>query len=550
VITQADELIAQIQLNQEKQHQNKVDEALSFSICSSKTGHDQSTVELNGQFLHSQLLIDCLLRMKSISTDKNELISLARKESEGNKRELDILQEFEQSYSPDRSLWWYTRNSFLYRVLNKALRVQQIDLLYHFRFFIRDIEQQLKGNKCSSQIHVYRGQLMSNEEIQSLKDSIGEFISFNSFLSTSVDRKQALHFLSASDVSGDLQRVLFEIDADPRIDGVKPFANITSFSYFPREVEVLMMLGSIFRVAHIYLDNQVWIIQMRLCSDNDHDLKPIFDHMKNELAGGGETNLLSFGIVLRNLGKFDAAEKYYYRLLDELPHDHPDRANCYHALGIVAREKGNYDLSLQWHRKSLELKMGTMESDDPSLAHSHNSIGSVYDAKGDYKQALESYEKALMIWKQAFSENHPKVAMCFNNIGGIYQAEKKYTEALKYHQKALEIRQKCLPTGHPDLGDSYNNIASVHGCLGQYDLALKHLNRSLEISKKSLPPQHPDIAMTLENMGNVYENKGELKEALSYFEKAAVIYRVALPSAHPYIINIKELIRRVSSKLE
>jgi hypothetical protein len=40
--------------------------------------------------------------------------------------------------------------------------------------------------------------------------------------------------------------VLFEIEVDPQIVGVKAFVDITPFSYMQDEEEVLMMLGSIF----------------------------------------------------------------------------------------------------------------------------------------------------------------------------------------------------------------------------------------------------------------------------------------------------------------
>ena len=47
--------------------------------------------------------------------------------------------EFEKDYSSDKALWWYTRESFLYKMLIKALRVQNIDLLFLFRFVINQI---------------------------------------------------------------------------------------------------------------------------------------------------------------------------------------------------------------------------------------------------------------------------------------------------------------------------------------------------------------------------------------------------------------------------
>ncbi|CAF4597674.1 unnamed protein product, partial [Rotaria magnacalcarata] len=116
---------------------------------------------------------------------------------------------------------------------------QDIDLLFLFRFFIRDIHKQLQELQCSTPLRVYRGQLVSNDELQTLKASLGQFISMNSFLSTSLDRRLALSFLTSSPVTDDLQRILFEIDLDPTLAGIKPFANITSNSFFADEQEVL-----------------------------------------------------------------------------------------------------------------------------------------------------------------------------------------------------------------------------------------------------------------------------------------------------------------------
>ncbi len=71
-----------------------------------------------------------------------------------------LLYEFENQYSANKALWWYTRESFLYKMLNKALRVQNIEVLFLFRFVIVDIYQQLKENQCQSSVRVYRGQVL------------------------------------------------------------------------------------------------------------------------------------------------------------------------------------------------------------------------------------------------------------------------------------------------------------------------------------------------------------------------------------------------------
>jgi tetratricopeptide (TPR) repeat protein len=475
--------------------------------------------------------------------DKEELIARSRKTYEGNKKELAVVEEFSKTYSRDNVIKWYTRESFVYRMLNKALRVQNIDLLFLFRFFILDLQDELYKYRCLSPVHLYRGQVMSKEEVEILKNSVGNLISINSFLSTTVDRYVALGFLR--DDTNDLEQVLFEITADPRVT-TKPFADITPFSYFKGEKEVLIMVGSVFRIANVTNDGSgVWTIRMTLCSDDDHDLKHIFEHMKNE-HGGGERNLLTFANVLADMGKFDEAEKYYLRSLKHLPGDDPDIARCYHGLGNVTDEKGDYDSSLEWHEKSLAIRMKSLKEDHPHLAPNHISIGCAHFNKGNYEQALISYDKAYEIIKKAFGESHPDIAMCLNNKGCVYERQKDYTKALECHKQALEIRIEYLPKDHPDVGQSHHNTGNIYRALGQYDLALQHYNESLTIKMKSLPSQHRDIALTLENMGNVYKDKKELDEALSYYKRAAAVYRHSLQIPHPSVLQIEEYIRYLS----
>src|ERR1044071_118247 len=104
------------------------------------------------------------------------------------------------------------------------------------------------------------------------------------------------------------------------------------------------MLGSIFCLNQIYHDQsstheRMSIIRMTLCSDHDNDIKQLYDHMKNEYDRE-ETNLLSLGDVMRQMGKFDLAEKYYRRLLSELPSNDPSLSRLYLHLGWVADVKG------------------------------------------------------------------------------------------------------------------------------------------------------------------------------------------------------------------
>ncbi|CAF3311750.1 unnamed protein product, partial [Rotaria sp. Silwood2] len=119
VVVELNELISRI--NDDHKIQKLVEEPLSINIFITGTDAGTSTTGVNGQFVFSQVLIDCLLRLKYTSTDKKELIRFCQQKYEGNSTELSNLREFNQDYSPNQVLWWYTRESFFYKTLNAVL---------------------------------------------------------------------------------------------------------------------------------------------------------------------------------------------------------------------------------------------------------------------------------------------------------------------------------------------------------------------------------------------------------------------------------------------
>jgi len=499
---------------------------------------------LNSRFLYFQVFIDVLLQMDSMSNDIIDLISLCRDQYKGNKFQLNILREFQQTYSSNNAIWWFTRDTIISRLLNKALRIQNIDLIFLFRFFLHDIEQQLKENQCLSPIKVYRYQLMSERELQLLKNSIGQFISINNFLITNMNRNSALSVSKISLTKNTYQPVLFEITANPNLNKIKPFANITSQNYSQSDQnQVLFMLGSIFQLDNIHQDdNNLWIIEITLSSKTNKHLKSIFDNDDDD-----DINLLSFGYMLQKMNKLDETEKYYRRLLDELPDDDERIGCCCLNLGNIAFIKTDYNSSLEWLLKSLDISIRTLQPNDIFLAFIYNSMGHVYNAKHDSTAALESYNNAICMWKQNIDDMHLNIAECMNNIGLIYKQEKHYLLALECFKKTLMILEKYLPPDHFQISKSYCNIAGTYKQLGQYDLALEYYNLSFKILEKYFSTDHTNVAKILGNIGIVYALKGERQKALLYYEKTAEIYRHALPPTHVNNIKIEQLIRNISS---
>ncbi len=90
------------------------------------------------------------------------------------------------------------------------------------------------------------------------------------------------------------------------------------------------------------------------------------------------------------MGKFDVAEKYYRRLLSELPSNDPSLSDFYQRLSMVANARGEYDTSLEWYQKSLKILVRTRPSDHVNIGLRHNGIGEARRNKGVHSRALES----------------------------------------------------------------------------------------------------------------------------------------------------------------
>jgi tetratricopeptide (TPR) repeat protein len=318
----------------------------------------KSTTEINGQFVFFQVLIDCLLRLKSTDMEKDEFISCFEKEYDTNTCELIKISEFKATYSPNKALTWYTRDSFFYKILNAALRKQDTYIILLYRSYISDIHRQLQCIQSKDRVQVYRSQLMSIDELRDLQQYVGQFISMNSFLSTSHKRPVARFYMGDTTHRVDLERVLFEIDADPKAVTTKPFADISMYSCFDIESEVLFMLGSVFRLNSIIReDDEVWIIKMTLCSDNEHDLKQVLTDMKDRNGiRDGETNFHTLGKLLWNMGKLDLAEKYYTRFITEISPNDQLLKTLYAELSDMASQQGEFDKSIQLFTKSREIR--------------------------------------------------------------------------------------------------------------------------------------------------------------------------------------------------
>ncbi|CAF0851699.1 unnamed protein product [Adineta steineri] len=561
-------------------HCNQDAIAVSF-LTINEMASTENLNQLDPTFMYTQLFKEILLDIKYGDNAIKDLATCCHEVFTGNPNELQMINEFERDYDPQKAIWWYTRECFTYKMLNKALRIMDADIIINMGFFLRDVHQQIQqlyeqqvSSYGSEPFIVYRGQGLMKSDFEKLQQTKGGLMSFNNFLSTSKNKKISLKFSEDASSKTDMVGILFLMSIDPCIKST-PFASITELSYFKaQEEEILFSMHTVFRVNAIKQmdnNNQLYEVELQLTSDDDQQLHILTDWIREDTDSTGWNRL---GLLLFKIGQFNKAEELYTVLLEQtsdegkkatyynqlgytkdqkgdyenaiwyheqaleilqknLPSNHHALADSYNNIGLVYTKTGEYSKALSFYENALEIRQKTFPSNHPDLADSYNNIGMVYANMGEYSKALSFYEQGLTIREKTLPSNHPDLATSYNNTGGVYDGMKEYSKALSFYEKALEIQQKTLSSNHPDLANSYNNIGCVHTRMGKYSKALSFYENALEIRQKTFPSNHPDLAASYNNIGSVYDKMGEYSKALSFYEKAIQIFQNTLPSNHP-----------------
>ncbi len=164
----------------------------------------------------------------------------------------------------------------------------------------------------------------------------------------------------------------------------------------------------------------------------------------------------------------------------------------------------------------------------------YNSLGQQFSFIGNYDKAIEYHEKSLAIRLKVHNDQHPLTGVSYNNLGSVWGKKGEYDKAIEYHEKSLAIRLKVRGDQHSSTGISYNNLGLVFYKKSEYDMAIAYFEKSLAIGLKVHGDQHPITGITYTNVGNVFKGKKDLLKAKDYYNKAYSIFFELLGENHPH----------------
>jgi tetratricopeptide (TPR) repeat protein len=514
-------------------------QTLAFSLFDQKQKSLKDLSKESASFIINQMLIYVLRQMPQDKQSKIEMLSMCRNYYQNNKHELKKIEEFKKSYNREKAIEWYTKECFLYKLLNKALRREDIELLYTFRFFIIDlcacIEEEKKNLKDQGVLTLYRGTQIPKEELRKLKDNVGKIISTNGFLSTSRNMNVSLRFAHPNFVMAGFASVLFEIQADPLLKTVI-FADIVDKSRIEGEEEVLFNLNALFKIHSATFDStlQLWKVQLNA---TDKGAEKVGEHLTVSKRQMEEISpIIYFGALLMNeLGQVDQAGKYFNMLLKSLPSDHPDIAAVYNNIGAVHHKKDELNLALKNYEIAYEIRRKRLTPNHPHIAGSLNNIGNIYQAKGNYDTATDYYQKSLKIFEINHPGNHLGKATTIENIGRVYSDKEDFDTALTYLSRALEMYRHLLPDQHGDIANCFAAIGYAHKKKGNLELALDYYQQQLKMEEQCLPFDHPDLSTHLDWIVDTYQQMGEKEKGLEFCREKLIDQKNRLGENHPRV---------------
>ncbi|CAF3309992.1 unnamed protein product [Rotaria sp. Silwood2] len=392
---------------------------------------------------------------------------------------------------------------------------------------------------------VYRGLSMPSIDFeQKISGEKGNLIAFDSFLSTSLDENIAKLFASyKQDPKNESVVFSIEIDAD-RME--RPFADISRWSNFKNEREVLFSIGTVFRiddVADQKTSDGIWMVRLSTVSEKDEQLQKEIQQIQLTLLKFFENVLhaqrdakddrkipasnANVASMYYKQGEYEDSLLFYEKALETLNKlESPDpitKATYISNVAKVHLALKHYDKALDFYKEALNIRCHECEPNDPSLIHTLHTIGHIYRGKEDWNAALEQYQEALKLQLLSLESDllsdPSSIAVTYICIGNILHRQEKYQQALDSFLKALKQQHEHLPEEHPALAFLYNNIGAVYYKMKQYDLTLENQLKCLKIESKSLPKEHKTFAETYKNIATTYEKRRQFDQAIEFAQK-------------------------------
>lgn len=178
---------------------------------------------------------------------------------------------------------------------------------------------------------------------------------------------------------------------------------------------------------------------------------------------------------------------------------------AYNILGYISNELKDYEKSLEYHTKALNLAKENNLNYFFQIPTSLNNIGNVYQNQSKYEEAIANFQEALKA-KNLFAEKPNLYAILLDNLGYSKFKLKKNEELPQLFYQSLKIRDSLNLT----FGEIYSNIhlSEYYDSKEDSSKAKLYAKEALRLAKETR--RDSDVLMALKQLGVVEPENASL----------------------------------------
>jgi tetratricopeptide (TPR) repeat protein len=230
-------------------------------------------------------------------------------------------------------------------------------------------------------------------------------------------------------------------------------------------------------------------------------------------------------------------------------------ARTHHSQGVDWQRTGEYEKSIEEHRKSLVIREKLLGAKHLETARTYYVMGCALSDRGDFDEALSDLRRSFLTRVVVFGKEHMDTVEVVDNIGTVLHAKgsmttedinqyksavtqsvelelegdehylnKDFENAMISYRKALSLEEQCLGDLHPTTCDLYLRLADALGEVGDFEGSLVEYKSVIVIYERLLGKFSLKVAEIYNKLANILMDKGEYETALSFYAKAYGIF--------------------------
>jgi len=211
---------------------------------------------------------------------------------------------------------------------------------------------------------------------------------------------------------------------------------------------------------------------------------------------------------------------------------YPDYADALNDLGLLLRNKGEYDESERLLRESLAMKRRLLGDNHPEIARSLDNVAQVLQAKGDLEGADSAFRQALAMQRRLLGNEHPDVATTLNNLAYLSLTRGDLSAAVQLEKESLSVYRALFPGDNPEVARVMNRLGYMLTESGDYSSADTLLEEALRMRRRLFGETHLEIASSLVHVAILQVATHKYAEALVSARAAQDTYTKALSAAN------------------